>query len=219
MSIAVGQPNWVDEFGDKPRHGNIIYFFDKPEKDGKASLEAGRPVFANKVYIHKSTPGDNLVAIERPLRDQDKQDFPREWAAYEQKKETGRIDGTPLSEWPQMDRLQVAELNAINIHSVEQVANLSDSHASKIMGFNELRKKAQTYLRYAKDLVDAEKGSEEKAALKTQLEARDKEIAELKLRMELLEKMAQDRMIGTDRPRKPGRPRKDRGADTPSASS
>jgi hypothetical protein len=218
MGLSVGQPSWVDEMGDKPRHGNIIYFFDKAERDGQASEKEGRPVFKNKVYIHKSTPGDNLLAIERPVRDTDKQEFPREWKVYEEKV-SHKIDGTPLSEWPQLDRLQVAELNAVNIHSVEQLANLSEGFGSKVMGFQLLRKKAQDFLNYAANLANAEKAEEEKKALRADNEAKEAELQKLRVRMEVLEKMVQERAVSTDRPRKPGRPRKDRGADSTPASS
>lgn len=218
MSLSVGQPNWVDENGATPRHGNIIYFFDKPEKSERDSLKEGRPVFHNRTYIHKSTPGDNLLTIERPLRDQDRLDFPREWQVYSEKKSVV-MDGTPLAEWPIMDRLRVAELNAVNIFTVEQIVNLPGAHESKIMGYNELKKKALAYLNHSKLLASAEQIEAERNEMKEASDAKDAEIRELKMRVEILEKLAQERIVSTGNPRKPGRPRKVNVADTASTSS
>lgn len=202
MSISVGQPTWTDEMGDKPKHGNIIYFFDKEERSTKLSEEQGRPVFVAKTYLHKSTPGDANVIIERPLREQDKTDFAHEWRQYSLKKES-KVDGTPLEQMPWLDRIQCAEIKSLNIHSVEQLIDLAGVHQAKIMGFQELKRKAENYLKVALDTTLVEKREAEAAEAKAAAAAKDEEIRELKLRMELLE-----RMVSTDRPRKPGRPRK-----------
>jgi hypothetical protein len=211
--LSVGQPSWVDEHGDKPKHGNIVYFYDREERNTKKSEELGRPVFYNKTYIHKSTPGDSNVVIERPLRDADKQEWPREWALYEQKK-SHFVEGTPLEAMPWLDRLQCAEIKSLNIHTVEQLINLSGVHQVKVMGYNDLKKRAENFLRVASDTALLEKKEAEAVAAKAEALEKDKRIQELELKVEALM-----RMVSTDRPRKPGRPRKVRGTDPTAASS
>lgn len=214
LDMQVGQPNWTDEHGDAVKHGNLVYFYDHAKQDGKASKEKGHPVYKNVVFIHISTPGDNLLTIERPLREEDKEKYPREWRAY-QNKNTKAVEGMPLEEWPQMNRLRVLELKALNIHTVEQLAQVPDGHASKIMGFYELKKQAAAFLSFAADAANIEKTKENERKLQAELAERDKQIQELKVKMEVLE-----RLVSTDQPRrKPGRPRKDRGTDPTATSS
>jgi len=218
MSISVGQPTWTDEMGDKPRHGNIIYFYDKEERSERLSTEQGRPIFVSKTYIHKSTPGDSNVVIERPVRDQDKADFAREWQLYEQKQST-KVQGTPLDAMPWLDRLQCAEIKALNIHTVEQLIDLAGVHQSKIMGYQDLKRKAESYLKVASDTALLEKKEAEAKQAREEVEEKNREILELQTRMKVLEQIVAGGMVSTDRPRKAGRPRKVHGADTTGTSS
>lgn len=213
LEMQIGQPAWTDDLGDKPKHGNIVYFYDVPKQDGKASKDAGRPIFRNKTFIHISTPGDANVVIERPLRERDVEDFPREWHRYQQK-QAQVVEGTPLEEWPKMNRLQVAELKALNIHTVEQLASLSEANSTKLMGFHELKKNAMAFLQVAKEGADLEKRTAENAELKARLAEKDEQIGALEGKMAALERLVAERLVSTDQPRrKAGRPRKDRGTD------
>ena len=49
---------------------------------------------------------DGLVKIERKLRDTDKSEFPQAWERY-LKKVTTPLDGTPISEWPALNRARL----------------------------------------------------------------------------------------------------------------
>ncbi len=183
---------WND-FNGKKTGQTIILFYDREVQNAKKTLEAGRPIFEMKTYIRKITPGDQLLEIDRPLRDQDKLDFPREWQNYEQK-QTAKVDGTPLEEWPLVTRSQVAELRAMNIFTVEHVANLNDGIAHKIMGFHGMRQKAQDFLK--------NKGGD---SLREELKDKDEKIA---AQAEQLAKFM-ERLDALEAKRGPGRPPKE----------
>jgi hypothetical protein len=174
MSIEVENANWVGTDNRPSRNGVIVVFYDKEVQDMKRTMEEGRACFNLKTYIRKEVPGDNLVAIDRPVRDSDKYEFATEWQRY-QSKQTDVIDGTPIDQWPILNRAQVAEFKALHIHSVEQFLAMPMGHGAKIMGFNQLRDKAQQFLNWQKEAskVDEIKAKDaEKDAIIQQLQDR-----------------------------------------------
>ena len=78
-----------------------------------------------------------------------------------------------------MTRARVEELNHLNIFTVEQLATVADVYAGKIMGIHDLRRKAEAYLKQAKDSAYALKVTEENAALTRRLDAQSDEIKRL----------------------------------------
>lgn len=124
----------------------IIQFFTDAKQNAAETLKQGRPVFDEKTFIQINIPGDKNTEIIREAREGDKNEYSRQWKAYEEGRER-HIDGTPLSEWPLMSRSQIAELNAINIWSVENLVDLPDSGLDNIgMGARALQQKAQQFL-------------------------------------------------------------------------
>jgi hypothetical protein len=157
----------------------LVKFENRPVEDKAASLEAGRPIYKEKLYIDIKIPGDKLGGACRPARQNDISRFPRHYAAFRARIEgqDAKVDGTPLAEWPMMKRTQVEEMAFFNVHTVEALANLADVHTSKFMGINALKQKAKEWLEVA------EKGAAA-AQLATELEKRDAEIAELRAMIE-----------------------------------
>ena len=64
-------------------------FYIKPVKQNFASEEAGRPIFADVVYVKIMTPSDQLTQIDTIAREDHKARFPRQWM-YFQNKQIGR---------------------------------------------------------------------------------------------------------------------------------
>jgi hypothetical protein len=139
------------------------------------SEKAGFPKFVDTECIRIYSSKDNI--IDRPLRDQDKQRWPRKYAAW---KQSGASEpgggGWRLEVWPQITKAQVEELKYFKIFTVEQLAEVPDSVIGKIMGAQLLKAKAQTAVKNAKEqaplqLAQAaiEKRDQEIAFLKTQL--------------------------------------------------
>lgn len=128
----------------------LVKFFIKQKQDKAASLEEGRPIFKDVEYIDIKVPGNRSGGACRPANFQDKQRFPRHYAAFQQRKEMP-LEGTPLGEWPLMSRSQVEELSFHNVKTVEQLIQMSDGLASQFMGMNGLKQKAKMWLEQSED--------------------------------------------------------------------
>lgn len=147
-------------------------FFLEAEHDVEASATAGRPIYRDVEFIEIRVPGDKDEIRVRPVRESDKQQFPRQYAAFKQGMEAPII-GTHLDKIPFITKAQVAELNAIGVKTAEQLRDMSDSNATKIMGANGLRKRVSDFLAAAEGAAPALK-------LQSELEKRDNEIEALK---------------------------------------
>jgi hypothetical protein len=152
----------------------LVKFEYKNVQDQAASKEEGRPIFREKVYIDMKVPGSR-DGIVRPASDRDIARFPRHYEAFKARIELP-TDGTPLSEWPQMARSLVEELSFMNIKTVEQLANLNDSVAGRLMGGNNLKAKAKAWLDRADKGLTAER-------LQIELEDRDLQLANMQLQL------------------------------------
>ena len=62
----------------------FVVFFNHPRKDEAKTLEEGRPMFKDEIYVRIMVPGDKDSVIVRPARDMDKQRFAKQLAAFEQ---------------------------------------------------------------------------------------------------------------------------------------
>jgi len=155
-------------------------------KDEAASEEAGRPIFRDVewITIFKS----RTDVIDRPIRDSDKQRWPRAYAAW---KQTGESEpgatGTRLEHWPLMTRAQVEEYRFFKIFTVEQLAELPDNIVGQIMGAVKLKQ-------LAKLAVEAAKGELPFQRMQAELDKRDGEIAELKSEVRRLTKLFEERL-------------------------
>ena len=167
-----------------------VTFYKRAVKDEEASLAEGRAIFKEVDYIRIVTPGDKDNIPDRPVRDapeySDKRRFAKQYAAYLAQQKQEEVSGTPLAAWL-ANPAQVEELKYFGVHTVEQLAGLSDTHASKFMGINALRQKARDFIAAAKDgapmvalRAEVEKRDEEVAALKAALDDQAKQLAELR---------------------------------------
>lgn len=154
-----------------------VSFYAKAVINPIKSQAAGRPVYDQKDYIKIFMPGTQLSSIDAPMTDGNY--MQRFGDKYRKWKETQEniMAGTPLMAFPQLfgNVALIAELNAMHIHTVEQLADLPDIATQKIMGGLELRKRAGEYLASSK--AGAEDA--EKAAMKAELEALKAQMAEL----------------------------------------
>lgn len=191
-----------------PRAGLWVEFFPGKRPNEFRSKETGKPEYDLIDFIKKCNPGDPTNVIERPARDEDKDEFPQQWAAYQRRTSYRPENGTPLEDWPRLDVATVAKLKALEFHTVEQLAECSDQQCQRIgMGCYELRTKAAAYITAAKDSSLVQKQADD-------LTLRNQEIADLKdanarlcARLEALESIRQQ--DGETEKRGPGRPRKE----------
>ncbi len=177
MDIQVGEAGWrKEDFSEDTRGKMLVIFHTQQVKQNFLSAKEKRPIYAEKIFIKKIVPGDARLVIDRPMRETDIEEFPVEWARWEQKK-TNLIQGTPIEAWPILSDTQRAEFRALNIFTIDQFANLADEAANRIMGFNELRTKARAFIMAAKD---SEKFDQVRAEMSEKLAAQDREMAELR---------------------------------------
>jgi hypothetical protein len=166
---------------------SIVKFFMEPVQHEGRSLEEGRPIFIDREMVSIVNPGsrDEFVgAVDEQIRHQYAEQYKR-WKDTQ----TNVIEGTPLKEWSALRPSQVAEMNAINIYSVEQLALLTDAGVQRLgMGGLELRKKAQAFIEAAKDAAAIEKYAVENERLKNQIEALQAQFKELNDRIMAKEK-------------------------------
>ena len=141
-----------------------VKFYSKELYLPLESEREGRPVYITVPHIHILTPGekddfDDWVKFENSeleAKGLDKkgycQRYPQQWAAFKNNQEAPTV-GTPIDKWPNpsLDAGRVAELKAVNIRTVEQLAAIKDSALPELgMGGNALRKQAQAWLEAAK---------------------------------------------------------------------
>ncbi len=165
-----------DNFNEPKKGGNVILFHPVQVKDNFRSKLENTPRYVEKIFITIITAGDRLSVIDRPIREEDKDKYPVEWARWEKTKEN-RIPGTPMENWQSITDTQKAEFKAMNIFTVEQFAQLPDSMAVKIMGFHQLRDKAKAF---AASQRDSELMDKIRREMDQKLVAKDTEIEELR---------------------------------------
>jgi hypothetical protein len=116
-----------------------------PVEDPVGSAAAGRPIFIQQERVQIIQPGNPNQPVEL-VRDDHRQRWPEQYAAFRRGEEV-TADGTPLEQWPVLNRGQVLEMKAMGLHTVQQCAGLSDLAVQKIgMGGARIRELAKAYL-------------------------------------------------------------------------
>jgi len=163
-------------------HKLFVSFYTKPVINPIKSTEAGRQVFDEKDYIRIMTPGSQLSVIDVPIHSANYMErFGAKYKAWKAG-QADLISGTPIDSFPfLLGRVAlVAELKAMGVHTVEQLASLPDSAMHNLMGGNELRKRAAEWLdkTTGTDAVVAKLASE-KDALAAQVTAMQEQMKQL----------------------------------------
>ncbi len=156
----------------------LVRFEDFAEKQNFESEQQGRPIYKTKTYIRMTKVGGK-EEVAREAKEQDKQKYPMQFAAYVSGKSQAVI-GTPIETFPLLETSQVATLKALSILSVEQLAAVSDNDLDKLgMGARELRSKAQGFIQAAKDCSHVTKLSAENERLSNEIAILKEEIKKI----------------------------------------
>jgi hypothetical protein len=146
-----GQPtDW--NFKEGTDANLLIVFYNRPVENAAKSLEAGRRICENQIFVKIQHPGENYNIIDRPANDQDKIRFRRHWSLFVQNREQ-IPEGTPIDllfvNYPAVGE----NLRAYGIYTIEQCANLSAA------GIDSIGRGGQEYVNKAKRYIEsAEKG-------------------------------------------------------------
>ena len=146
----------------------FVQFFMTAKQDPTASAKEGRPIFREIPCIRIMTPGSRDVMVNK-VNESYKRRFSRQWERFEKQLEEV-IDGTPLDQVPWLTVGTIAELKAVNCHTLEQLAGMSDTAISKMMGMIGFRKRAQNFLAAAKETAPF-------TQMQAQIEERDNKIS------------------------------------------
>jgi hypothetical protein len=152
-----------------------VQFYIRPVMNNFRSSEEGRPIYEEKEYIRIIVPGDSKTTVDCPVTDEFRMRFQNQYDKFKRGLAQA-VEGTPLEMWPQMTVGLCAELKAMNVTTVEQLAALDDGKAQRIMGSYDLRRKAQMFL-------DAAQGEAANNKMAAELQKRDDEINLLKSQM------------------------------------
>jgi hypothetical protein len=127
--------------------GPFVQFYARAMQNGQASLAEGKPVFRSVLFFKLQQPGERDF-IDRQATKSDIDAHPAAYQRYRQFRNDSAIaDGTPLETlFPaHPDTVEVLKFN--RIHTVEALANLSDTGMQNIgMGGAEWRDKARRFI-------------------------------------------------------------------------
>jgi hypothetical protein len=156
----------------------FVRFFVKPVKNEAKSLEAGRAIMEDHVFVNIKIPGDknNDVIKDCQLEPSYIQRFPVHYERF--KKNLEQVVGTPLTALPFLTEAQVEEYRTMNIRTVEQLAGMADVQCQTILGSIAHKQKAQEWLdsfkgaeRLRQEFEEQRKADAEKmAAMQAQLD-------------------------------------------------
>ncbi|MGG1947105.1 chromosome partitioning protein ParA [Trinickia sp. NRRL B-1857] len=168
-----------------------VEFRMEPVHQGAESEKQGRPIYKDTPYIEINFPGDRTKKIYRPVKmETDHQSpsdpvrFPRQWAAFMEQR-TQVQEGTPIEQWGPLTRSQAMELKGMHIHTVEQLAGISDQNLTWL-GARELRDKAEAWLKQASSGKEVLRLEAENAQLKEDLAMKSEQIRDLNERFEAM---------------------------------
>lgn len=141
----------------RPAAANVkLRFFIEPVESKAKSLEAGRPIYDNIEMVSIINPGSRDEFIKK-VDDSVKAKYGLQYERWKKTQEQP-TDGTPLELVPFLNPGQIREYRAININSLEHLAQLSDAMVQKIgMGGAETVRKAKAYLESAKGSAETQR--------------------------------------------------------------
>lgn len=186
-----------------------FYTAPSPVPDLSKSDEAGYPIYEDVAWIKILVPGDRTKAYDRPAKlafegpnDQvppDPKRFPEQWNAYKSQS-TKATTGLPMEEWQAVTRSEAQMFKRMDIHTVEQLAELPDSSLSWL-GARKHRDQAKAWLESAKDHAGEARLAREVEQLRAQNEVLQAQLQELAERL--------GETIDPAMPKRRGRPPKD----------
>lgn len=178
--------------------GVLGVFYNRPKKDEAETSRQGRPVFKTVPYVKINVPADPLSLVDRRVKDADKERWPVAWRAFEEGR-SGSVSGTPIEEFPLLTTVQVAEMKAVGIRSVEMLAGVKDSGLKRLgADGRKLRERAAQWLQGA---------PETERELRTKLEEKDRTITSLEARIAKLEAARDAAEKADDKPKSKPRPK------------
>jgi len=160
-------------FNNKPKFNPeedkflAVKFHKKAIHNKFKSEQENRQVYEDVDWINIKIPGDKTSEVSRKVREDDKERFEVQWENY-QGREEAKLNGVPLDALPGISPAQVANLKALKVETVEQLANLHEKAIKNLFEGRDLVKRAEKFLKgdsYSKELEKKVEELEEKIKL------------------------------------------------------
>lgn len=184
-----------------------VYFLQEPQVNSEETAKTGVQTYDNVLIAYVAPmgmPKSNAAhEVERTLPDGTVKVNPYIAAKYgEQIKlykagTASEAVGTPLRDLVGMTAATAMNLKARGIHTIEMLGDMPDASGGDVMGFWELRSRAQKHMEHRKENAPAVRMDAMEAA-------HQKEVADLKKQIEELAAM-----VNTPEKRGPGRPKQE----------
>lgn len=164
--------------------GLFVTFYNEAIEVPFESERSGHPVYKDVAYVHIMFPGNSTTQVRRPVKlkgdentPSDPQRWPQQWAAFQSQSEQVH-SGIPITEWPPITKSQALALKAMQIHTVEALADVPDMGLTWL-GAREMQQKALTWLKNAGDGAEVLRLQKENENLRSDVEALKAQFAEL----------------------------------------
>lgn len=157
----------------------IVGFYKKSVINQARSRAEGKPIYEGRDFVKIQHPGETLNIVDRPVREDDMQRWPRQWSSYQQG--VRQIpDGVPINLlFPSRPEIETT-LRGYNIHTVEQLATLSAEGINTVgMGAQEWVNKAQEYMKQAEKGVNHHKHQQDLAERDAKIAMLTRQVAEV----------------------------------------
>lgn len=176
---AVNRQGWGMANSGPDDNQLMVGFYKKSILNKAKSAEQGVPIHESRDFVKIQHPGESLNVVDREVTQTDKARWPNKWAQYQAG--VNQIpDGIPINLlFPTKPEIETT-LRGYNIHTVEQLANLS-AHGIGTIGMG-----AQDWVNAAKKYMDrAEKGVDHHH-FETALAQKDQQIATMQRQIDEL---------------------------------
>jgi hypothetical protein len=132
--------------GVQPDNTCICEFYLAPKLMAFKSRAEGRPIYEDREMVKIMVKGQDKQIFTREATDEDKQRFPREYAAFKMGREVAVV-GTPIDMLPGVGPSFVQNMKAKGVKTIEDFVNLSDESLMNVgPGGRELQRRAKAML-------------------------------------------------------------------------
>lgn len=177
-----------EEFNDGARDekGIIPRFYVEPAENATESAKVGYAVFEDVEWIEINRAGDRLNVWIGKVAEEHRKRFPKAYRRFKAGMEQSKI-GVPLEEWPLITKSMVAQWKAVNILSVEDLADCTDDVLPRLgIDGTGWRVKAQAWLKQRKDSGASAKMAADGARQTAHIGRLEKTIEDLNAKLEML---------------------------------
>ena len=153
----------------------VVVFYWKSVRNIKKSEDQKTPIFEDVEYVKIFRPGEQMNQIDRPIEENDKYRFARQWAQFQDKR-AQMPEGTPIDLLFPNHPSIADRLKSVGVYTIQQCAGLT-AHAIDNIGMG-----GQDYVNRAKAYMES--AASGASVLKIQDELAKKEMEVNRLQMD-----------------------------------